>query len=257
VKKRLFFLAVALLIFGAVRLPVESRLQGEQQAVFFRSTVVDIGLREQAGQLGFLAALGGFRSLVASLLWIQAHTAWESTEWGRMAALFETIFILQPRSLIYWDMASWHMAWNAAAAARDNPDQPSEALRRRAERQYQELGRDMLERGLRNNPDSYQLYERMGILLRDKFEDFCGAAEMFSRAAEFPDAPHYMARVAGYAWAQCPGEERRAYEHLRALYEQGEKQHVPSLLRFLGELEEKLGIPMDERIINSSSSASP
>lgn len=256
-KRRISFLLVALLLFGAARLPFEVRLQEEQQAIFLRPAVVDMGLREQVGQLGFLAALGGFRSLVASILWIQSHTAWEATEWGRMAALFETIFVLQPRSLIYWDLASWHMAWNAAAAARSNPDQPSEALRQRAERQYQELGRDMLERGIRNNPDRYLLYERMGILLRDKFEDYCGAAEMFAAAAKFPDAPRYLPRMAAYAWAQCPGAERTAYEHLRALYEQGESQHLPALLRYLGEMEEKLGIPVDQRLISSPPSSFP
>jgi len=245
---RKVILVLLLLAFGWLRLPYELRLEAEQREAFFRGTEFNLGLREQVGQLGFLAALGGFRSLLAAILWIEAHTAWERTEWGRMAGLFNTVTALQPRSMIYWDMAAWHMAWNASVAAYNNPDQPSEALRIRAQRQYFELGRDFLERGIRNNPDRHTLYERMGTLLRDKFEDHCEAAEHFYKASQFPEAPGYLARFAGYEWAQCEGQERRAYDHLRMLYDKGETQHLPSLVRYLQELEEKLGIPPADRI---------
>lgn len=237
-----------LLVFGWLRLPFELRLEAQQREAFFRGTEFNLGLREQVGQLGFLAALGGFRSLLAAVLWIEAHTAWERTEWGRMAGLFNTVTALQPRSMIYWDMAAWHMAWNASIAAYNNPDQPSEALRIRAQRQYFDLGRDFLERGIRNNPDRHTLYERMGGLLRDKYEDHCLAAEYYYKASQFPEAPGYLARFAGYEWAQCPGQEERAYKQLRALFDKGESQHLPSLLRYLHELEEKLGIPPEDRI---------
>lgn len=239
---------VVLALGGAGLLPLQTEVAERQEEVFRRPAAVDLGLREQLGQMGFLAALGGFRSLVAALLWIEAHDAWEHTDWARMAALFETVFLLQPRSLVYWDLAAWHLAWNAAAAARQNPKQNSEILRQLAERRWFEAGRNILERGIRNNPDSYLLYERMGVLLRDKFGDFCGAAEMFTKAAELPGAPDYVPRMAAYALAQCPGAERAAYERLRALFLKGPDQRVPSVMRWLAVLEEKLGIPEDERL---------
>jgi hypothetical protein len=245
---RTVWVAVFLVGFGLLRMPWELRLEVEQREAFFRGAELDLELREQVGQLGFLAALGGFRSLLAAVLWVEAHTAWERTEWGRMAGLFNTVTALQPRSLLYWDMAAWHMAWNASVAAMSNPDQPSEVLRERAQRQYFELGRNFLERGLRNNPDRWKLFESMGVLLRDKFEDHCAAGDYFHQAAQFPDAPHYLQRFAGYSWAQCPGREREAYDHLARLWKQGEAQHLPSLLNYLRELEEKLGIPEKERL---------
>jgi tetratricopeptide (TPR) repeat protein len=165
-----------------------------------------------------------------------------------MAGLFETVTRLQPRSLTYWDMAAWHMAWNASTAAMQNEKQPSEALRIRAQRGYFQLGRDFLERGILNNPDRHQLYLQLGILLRDKFEDHCAAAEAFLKAAEFPDAPPYVERFAGYEMAKCPGREREAYEHLRRLYEQGENQRLPSLVNLLREMENKLDIPAEGRV---------
>lgn len=243
--------AVALLAaFGLGMIPVESALDARQRAAGLRSAALDLSLRERVGQMGFLAALSGFRSPLAAILWIQAHTAWERTEWGRMAALFDTVTTLQPRSLTYWDMAAWHMAWNASVAALDDKSVQSEALRQRNQRQYFELGRDILERGIRNNPESGFLYERLGILLRDKFEDHCGAARAFARAAELPGVMPYVARFAGYELAKCPGHEREAYEKLRALYLKGENERLPTLLTILEEMENKLAIPDSERVVS-------
>lgn len=251
-------LALGLLAaFGAARIPFETRLEAGQREAWFRGVKIDPGLRAQVGQMGFLAALGGFRSLLAAFLWIEAHSAWERTEWGRMAGLFQTVTTLQPRSLLYWDMAAWHMAYNASVAALNNPHQESEALRVRAQRQYFDLGKHFLEEGIRNNPDRYLLYERMGVLLRDKFEDPCAAAEMFAKAAGFPDAPKYLPRFAAYEWAKCPGQERRAYDLLRKLYQQGEFNRMPSLIHLLIELQEKLGIPDAERIKGLKEPANP
>ena len=251
-KVRIALGVVFILLFGALRLPFEVRLDEEQRQAYFRGAKLDLELRERVGQMGFLAALGGFRSILAAIFWIEGHNAWERLEWGRMAGLFQTVTALQPRSTLYWDMAGWHMAWNASIAALNDESQPSEALRIRAQRQYFDLGRDFLERGIRNNPDRSVLFERMAVLLRDKYEDHCGAAEMFAKAAELPDAPPYMARFAGYSLAKCEGRELEAYHLLRNLHEKGESQRLPSLVRYLGELEEKLGIPFEERISSLS-----
>jgi len=242
-------LAVGFILgFGALKIPWELRLDQMQRDTYLRGAKLNLELREQVGQMGFLAALGGFRSLLAAIFWIDAHNAWERTEWGRMAGLFHTVTTLQPRSLLYWDMASWHMAYNASAAVLNDPDQPSEALRIRAQRQYFDLGRDFLERGIRNNPDRPMLYERLGVLFRDKYEDPCAAAEMFAKAVELPGHPPYLPRFVAYALAECPGREKEAYEILRSLYEKGETQHLPTLIRYLKEFEEKLGIPVEDRI---------
>ena len=69
-------------LFGAAKMPFEARLDAGARAAYFHGAKLNLGLREQIGQIGFLAALSGFRSLVADFLWIQAHIAWERTEWG-------------------------------------------------------------------------------------------------------------------------------------------------------------------------------
>lgn len=237
-----------LAVFGAALLPLQMSLEQAAKAAHFRKTDLNLDLRERVGQMGFLAALSGFRSPLAAFLWIEAHTAWENTEWGRMAGIFDTVTTLQPRSLLYWDMAAWHMAWNASVAAMQDEKQPSEALRIRAQRQYFQLGKDLLERGIRNNPDRYQLHLQLGVLLRDKFEDHCGAAEAFLRASEFPDAPPYCKRFAGYEMAKCEGREDEAYALLKKLYLEGDHQRLPTLINLLREMEKKLDIPEADRV---------
>jgi len=242
-------IAIALIgVFGFIKAPVEKSLDAAQERARLRNAPLDLGLRERVGQMGFLAALSGFRSPLAAYLWIEANNAWERTEWGRMAGLFDTVTTLQPRSLLYWDMAAWHMAWNASIAALQDTSQPSEALRIRSQRQYFKLGRDYLERGIKNNPESSLLYRSLAILLRDKFEDHCGAGEAFLKASLLPDAPPYITRFAGYELAKCPGRETMAYELLKRIYDEGPEGRKPALIATLQELEKKLDVPDAQRI---------
>jgi hypothetical protein len=242
-------IAIALLaVFGFLKMPAERSLDAAQRQSGLRGTALNPDLREKVGQLGFLAALSGFRSPLAAFLWIEAHNAWEQTEWGRMAALFDAVTTLQPRSPLYWDMAAWHMAWNASTAALQNTSQPSEALRIRNQRQYFRLGRDYLERGIKNNPESFFLYQSLAVLLRDKFGDHCGAGEAFLTASQLPAAPAYLGRFAGYELAKCPGRERAAYELLKALYDAEPDEPKPTLVTTLKELEKRLDVPSWKRI---------
>lgn len=241
-------LAAGILVFGALRAPVEQELAERHRAAFFHGAQLDLNLRERIGQGSFIAALSGFRSLVADLLYIDAHTAWERTEWGRVAFLFENITTLQPRNLMFWDMAAWHMAWNASVAAFDDPTQPREAIRIRNQRAYFDLGRQFLERGIRNNPDRYLLYERMAILLRDKYEDHCGAADYFDKVAAFEEAPAYSKRFAAYELAKCPGREQEAYDRLRQLWIDHPDERKPTMRTLLGDLQESLNIPKQQRV---------
>jgi len=243
---------LSLVLFGAAKLPMEHAISEAHRQLHFRAVDFNLDLREQVGQLGFVAALSGFRSLVADALFVQAHVAWERTEWGRVLLLFRQVTTLQPRALLFWDMAAWHMAWNAGTAALNDRTQPRLALRIKAQREYFALGKDFLERGIKNNPDRPQLYEALARLYRDKYNDHERAAEFFGQAAELPGAPGYAKRFAAYELAQCAGREREAYDLLHTLYDSGEKERLPTLLRRLKELEIKLDISLDQRIPDSA-----
>src|SRR5439155_14901665 len=196
--RRLVLVLVIVLVLGAAKLPIERELSAVHRQEHFRGVEFNLDLREQVGQLGFIAALSGFRAMVADFIFMQAHAAWERTDWGRVLWLFRQVTTLQPRASLFWDMAAWHMAWNASVAAMNDPSQPRLALRVKAQREYFALGKDFLEHGIKNNPDKPQLYEAMARLCREKFNDHARASEFYARAAALPGAPSYDKRFSAY-----------------------------------------------------------
>src|SRR5436305_9608224 len=181
--------ALAILVaLGGIRLPIERHLAALHRQEHFRGVEFNLDLREQLGQLGFMAALSGFRAIVADGLFIQAHAAWEDTQWGRMLLLFRQITTLQPRVLLFWDTAAWHMAWNASVAAMNDANEPRQALRVKAQREYFALGKNFLERGIKNNPDRPELYEALARLYKEKYKDHERAAEYYAKGATLPEA---------------------------------------------------------------------
>src|SRR5262249_54074632 len=236
-----------LIVMGLLKLPVERDLATLHRQEHFRGVEFNLDLREKIGQLGFIAALSGFRAIVADALFIQAYSAWENTEWGRMLLLFRHITTLQPRVLLFWDTAAWHMAWNASVAAMNDPDQPRQTLRVKAQREYFALGKDFLERGIKNNPDRPELYEALARLYKEKYKDHAHAAEYYAKAATLSEAAPWDRRFSAYELSYCAGREREAYEHLHSLYNEGEKERLPTLLKRLKFLEHKLGIPEEQQ----------
>jgi len=245
--RALLVLAV-LIALGVLKLPVERNLAALHRQEHFRGVQFNLDLREKLGQLGFIAALSGFRAIVADGLFIQAHVAWERTEWGRVLLLFRHVTTLQPRATMFWDMAAWHMAWNASVAAMNDQTQPRVALRVKAQREYFALGKDFLERGIKNNPDRPQLYEALARLYKEKYKDHEHASEFYAKAAALPGAMSYNRRFSVYELSYCEGREREAYERLRRLYDEGQKERLPTLITRLKFLEDKLGIPQEQRI---------
>jgi tetratricopeptide (TPR) repeat protein len=239
---------MALVAFGVAKVSAEHAIFVVQQRLRLTGAPLNLELRQQVGQLGFVAAFSGFRAVVADLLFIQAHVAWEQTEWGRVLLLFRQATALQPRAILFWDMAAWHMGWNASAAALKDESQPRLALRVKAQREYLALARDFLERGIQNNPNRPQLYESLGRLYKEKFNDHLRASECFTRAARLPGAPSYDKRFAAYELSYCDGREREAYTALRRLYDLGERERLPTLITRLKVLENKLNVPKEQRI---------
>lgn len=237
-----------LLVFGLAKWPFEARFEAERNAAHFTDPQFSLSLRQKLSQSTFLAAIGGFRALVADYCYLDAHSQWSRVEWGRMKLNFDACTALMPHCILFWDQASWHMAFNASVAAIEDKSQPREVLRLKAQREYWELGEDYLVRGIANNPDDPTLYDHLGFLYREKFKDHCRSAEVYGKCARMPGAPVYAHRFALYELAQCPGHEREAYEGLLRLYKAGEQERLPTLLKHLSELQEKLNVPAAQKV---------
>src|SRR5258705_7765469 len=143
-------------------------------------------------------------------------------------------------------------AGTAGVAAMNDQKQPRRALRVKAQREYFALGKDFLERGIRNNPDRPDLYEALARLYKEKYKDHEHASEFFAKAAALPGARTYDRRFSAYELSHCEGREREAYGRLRQLYDEGEKERLPTLITRLKFLQTKLNIPPDQRIPDSN-----
>ncbi len=240
--------ALVILVSGWMKLPGEARLTQQNHAAFFGNTQMNLALRDRMGQLSFLAALSGFRTLVADVMWIQAHVEWEAHEYGRMNLLLGTVTTLAPRNTTFWELSAWHMAYNASVAAMEDRKQPNLAVRLKAQHEYFILGKDYLERGIANNPDCCSLYQALAYIYKDKLQDHCAASATFAKAAACPGAPVYEKRFAATELSHCPGHEREAWQKLRAIYDLGEQERLPTILTQLQAMEEKLQLPQEQRV---------
>lgn len=237
-------LTVALLAFGAARMPFEAGLGKELRAAGLVPTAMEIGTREKIGQTSSAVALGGLRTLVATFLNLRAFTFFQEQKWDDVADTFETIVDLAPRTRYYWETGSWHSAYNAASYYLNDSELP--ALRRKeAWRASIYRGRAFLERGIRNNPNDWSIHANLGFLLQDsnKFpafrnddETFAAAAAAYTKAVETGKAPAYIRRAAFFSLARVTGKEKEALAMARSLYADPQNR-VPTLQTLLLVLE--------------------
>lgn len=246
--KRVGTLLLILGLFGFVKLPWEAHIAKEYRAAHFYNTQFDANIRREVGTMGLAAALSGFRSVVADGLWIRANDEWSNLHWGKMKVLFDCVTTLQPRATPFWEGAAWHMAFNASVAAMNDIHEPREAIRIRRRNECFQQGVEYLLHGIEFNPDRSTLYDRLGLIYSEKQKDHCRSSWAYFEAAARPDAMPYVHRMAVYQLAACPGHEAEAYKMLVDLYNKGKNERLPTLLKLIRELQEKLNIPQEQRI---------
>lgn len=242
--QRYGILTVAVLAFGAVRLPYEARLSKDLRAAGLTPSPMEIGTRDKIGQTSSAVALGGLRTLVATFMNLRAFSYFQEQRWDDVAETFDTIVDLAPRTRYYWETGSWHSAYNAASYYINDSKLPS-LRRREAWRAAIHRGRAFLERGIKNNPNDWSLAANLGFLLsdtnkfsafRDPNETFAAAAEAYHHAAATGTALPYVRRAEFYALARVAGKEKEALALARSLYTQ-EQNRTPTLLILLLVLE--------------------
>ncbi|MFA6561256.1 MAG: hypothetical protein WCV00_05055 [Verrucomicrobiia bacterium] len=260
-KRNWVLIPLLLALTALVKVPFEAGMAADRP----RAAGVGLNLktREMIGQGMSLALLGGFRALVADFLWISAHAAWERNRWFTMRQDFEVVTTLQPRAILFWDMASWHLAWNASHAAFHDPNEPRLAVRLRDQRHWIRAGRELLERGIANNPNNAFLHEKLAWMLHDKLQDLCGAADAALKAVKLCQdwRRGYLQRLAGYWLEDCarnvaPSRLRETYDYWRQLwlreYAGKPREHWDTIDRNISrrmvKLEEELSIPEPQRL---------
>lgn len=132
-----------------------------------------------------IAALGGFRTVAADLLWLKAHRVWHGGSWWALMPILESVTELDPHFIMAWKVYGWHAAYNLHAESETVIDR----------RHWLSKGIEVLERAVEANPDTWDMWFELGWTLYDRAHQKERAAEYFYKADQFPDAPHYITRL--------------------------------------------------------------
>lgn len=234
-------LVLALLAFGAGRLSYESALTRQLEAARLFPAELQLETRDRVDQTSWAVALGGLRTLVASMMNLRAFTYFTEQRWEDVKRTYDSMVDLAPRTRHYWETGSWHQAYNAASYYLNDSELPP-ARRRELWRASIHWGRAFLERGIRNNPDDPALRTHLGMLLmdpnkfiafKDKEEVFLAAAAAYDFAAKSGKMPAYAARFQVYALARVEGREAEALRLARVLHARSPQNRTPTLLMLL------------------------
>jgi hypothetical protein len=248
-KRKLQAIAI-LLVFGALKLPLEQRVTHDLRAMKLVDEPLHLGVGEKMGQMGLAASLGGLRGLAASIFQLRAHVEFTHVNWAQVDKYYGLVTRLQPRIARYWEEASWHMAYNAASYYLYN-EGLKPALRGQLYHDYVQRGIDILHEGLKFLPDSPRLWQKLGDLHWNRSKDFKASGDAYWNSFEHGGL-NFTERFAGYAYAQSndPASWKKGYAILKELYD--EKKATPGLIEFLKMLEQKLHVPVMQRIRDAS-----
>jgi hypothetical protein len=240
--------------------PLLNRVNAERTQLRYGGARVTRQIRDQIGQGMAIGLLAGFRGVVADFIWIQSHSRWEKHQWLQQYNDMQIATMLQPQSVLLWDLGAWHMAWNIAYAERVATNNYTAAQGIKRERVWHERGRDFLLRGLQNIPNKYDLYFKLGWLYFSKFnqspEGYAKAAQYFYQAAQFKEAPTYVGRL----YARClesTGDLKGAYDYWKYLWGQDHKnphQLWTVIEREIRRIEDELKMPDDNRVFPTKQS---
>lgn len=157
----------------------------------------------------------GVRQIMADMLMIKTHDAWEAGRWYRIPEYLEMVTTLQPEWVEGWSMGAWHMAYNVTYEVLQStflsPDAQKEEYRWWIERATL-----FLKRGISFNYDKYNLYFDLGWTYYHKIKNYDQAIRYYQKAVRFPVHPDYIERLIAYSYEK-KGDRKKALEILRGL----------------------------------------
>lgn len=159
---------VVILLVGFFKVPYEVKVEKELREDEILPPKISIEDRNNIGQAGYAAALGGMKDIISSLSFLEAFNSLADLDWFETDRLFNKVVTLQPRSEHYWHAAGYHLAYTAQMSISSDPNlEPSERLKNTKD--IIRKGDDYLKRGLQALPGNQKLSSTRIMLLRDHF----------------------------------------------------------------------------------------
>jgi hypothetical protein len=246
--------SAVLLIAGAALRPVEESVRKAEShpGRLVRARRINAVL---VGQGTSMAMLGGFRALVADLLWLKAYLAWSACDLPATETMIRVVTTVDERPLCFWLNGARIMAydmtqWRLRAVGRGGA--VPAALRQRIINEQAGMALRLLEDARGQHPQSAAVYVEMANIHLNSRADPAAAAFWYRQAATLPDAPYYAARIHAELLKRL-GRPWEAYAWLRQLHPTlppgEEAAEAPVVLGRIRDLERALEVPEKERYV--------
>ncbi|MEM7790795.1 MAG: tetratricopeptide repeat protein [Verrucomicrobiota bacterium] len=240
-------LLCVLLMVGILTRPIEAPAWQEVKSAQPEMNLDAI--EESLGQGLVIGILGGFRTLLANLFWIQANVVWEQHDRVELDAMIRLVTTLDPRPEFFWlnsarmvayDVPTWRIREEGGF------DLVPEARQQAIDLEQAEQAFALLRTALEYHPENPRIYLDFAQIYLNRLKDNENAAKWYLKASNFPDAPFYAARIYAELLKRM-GRDEKAYAFLRELHAQlpddNPLAHKPIILERIRDLEDKLGIP--------------
>src|SRR5579862_306541 len=141
----------------------------------------------------FLAALAGFREMVAGILWVRADSFFDEGNYDAVLPIIRLVTILDPHQIDVYSTGMWHIGYNFT-------DEES-----RSDRRYLPTALALGAEGAKFNPNTYELYFETGWMWMHKIDD------------DYPKSVEWMTKAVDAKDKDIPPARRnllaKAYEH--------------------------------------------
>lgn len=206
------------IVMGILTRPLDRSLRRDLGKEKELSSIESIG--PGLGQGISFAILGGYRSLVANLVWLSMNSVWEKKDFDSTYARIRLATSVDPRPEIFWlngariisnDMPTWRTGGRLA----DQVSSTSEA--RKPQREFAEEALAFLRQSETTHKDNPKIYLEKAIIHWQKLNDIRTATELFGEAARLPNAPYHAARIYADLLVKI-GKREESLAFLRQLY---------------------------------------
>lgn len=126
----------------------------------------------------FLAAMAGFREMVAGILWVRADAFFDQGNYDAILPIMRLVTILDPHQIDVYATGMWHIGYNFT-------DEES-----RSDRRYLPSALAFGAEGAHQNPETYELFFETGWVWMHKVDDiYPRAVDWFLEAGQRKDMP--------------------------------------------------------------------
>lgn len=245
---KLLLALLVILAGGAARLPMERAFAMELKTAELSEERLNLSLRDELGQSFFIAVLGGFRSLIASLIELDNLDAWENHNYAKVDAAYALCTSLQPRGHHYWDFRAWMSSHNAFDYYKYQ-DLTRPGLKPWIRQNLIDHAITVLKDGMKHLPDDWRLPRSIAVLTLDfqknQHADFHEGSQWYYQAWQLRPSYRMLWRNYVYNLAQAEGHELEAWPLLLEAYHSGTfnspvGDHTPSIRTFMALLYDKV-----------------